>query len=442
MHAIAILSLAVLATAVPHRHSHQHLHAKKNLEVALAGRDNIDWNLGTCGGSTGFTCGTGFCCSKWGYCGTDSDYCGAGCQFGACNGEKGDKGEAAPANNTATTISLGKVFPVAYTLSPAMSSIAWPAEAPATTLTAKVSAVADKGHSSQTYGAAPPAYSSPVESPASSVATPAYTAPSSSSEAAPVAISSTTPPVYSATTTKSHSAPAPTSPSVPAYSSPSSSSSGGDAGLGNVYSMYTGNGEQSVGWPAESLWMSFDDAWKGNLDIMAKSCTQWGVDNNSDQENADLKSAIQSVAQSSGVDERFILAIVMQESNGCVRAPTTSYSVSNPGLMQSFEGTATCNPGSSTAPQGQTPCPSSSITNMIEQGTNGSKAGDMSLVYALQQAGCDDISKYYKAARIYNSGSIASGGDLGSGVATHCYASDVANRLTGWTTATCGCNLD
>jgi hypothetical protein len=33
----------------------------------------------------------------------------------------------------------------------------------------------------------------------------------------------------------------------------------------------------------------------------------------------DLKSAIQSVAKSSGVDERFILGIVMQESGGCVR---------------------------------------------------------------------------------------------------------------------------
>ena len=254
------------------------------------------------------------------------------------------------------------------------------------------------------------------------------------------------PPVYSAPTptavsTTSYSAPAATSASAPSHSSPPSSNGGG-TGLGNVYKMYTGTGEQAHGWPAESTWMSFDDAWTANLAITAKSCTQWGVDNNSDQENADLKSAIQSVAQSSGVDERFILAIVMQESNGCVRAPTTSYSVQNPGLMQSYEGTATCNPGSSTAPQGQTPCPSDSIKGMVEQGTNGSKAGDMSLVYALQQAGCDDVSRYYKAARIYNSGSIAQGGDLGGGVATHCYASNVANRLTGWTTATCGCDLD
>lgn len=79
---------------------------------------------------------------------------------------------------------------------------------------------------------------------------------------------------------------------------------------------------------------------------------------------------------------------------------------------------------------------------MISQGTNGLNPGDTSLVNALQQAGCEDVSKYYKAARIYNSGSVASTGDLGEGVATHCYASNIANRLTGWTTATCGCDLN
>ncbi|KAK4617955.1 hypothetical protein CLAFUW4_12508 [Fulvia fulva] len=342
-------------------------------------------------------------------------------------------------------------------MSEQMSKVAWPTlsldvpnvySAPATTLVTKASAITDKGHHPQTYGVAPPAYSSPAESPASPEA-PAYTAPSSSSTAqAPVATSKTMEAsIYSAPTTTSissttYAAPvASASPSAPTYSSTSSSSSG-STGLGNIYKMYTGTGEASSGWPSESTWISFDAAWTSNLDIMAKSCTQWGVPNNSDEENANLKSAIQSVAASSGVDERFVLAIVMQESNGCVRAPTTTYSVSNPGLMQSFKGTATCNPGTATAPQGQSPCPADSITQMISQGTNGSNPGDMSLVYALQKAGCDDVSKYYKAARIYNSGSVASDGDLAGGVATHCYASNVANRLTGWTTATCGCDLD
>jgi len=29
-------------------------------------------------------CGSGLCCSKWGYCGTTADYCGDGCREGPC----------------------------------------------------------------------------------------------------------------------------------------------------------------------------------------------------------------------------------------------------------------------------------------------------------------------------------------------------------------------
>ncbi|KAF2395846.1 glycoside hydrolase/deacetylase, partial [Trichodelitschia bisporula] len=36
--------------------------------------------VGICGGNTGFTCGEGFCCSQWGYCGQTEAYCGTGCQ--------------------------------------------------------------------------------------------------------------------------------------------------------------------------------------------------------------------------------------------------------------------------------------------------------------------------------------------------------------------------
>lgn len=81
---------------------------------------------------------------------------------------------------------------------------------------------------------------------------------------------------------------------------------------------------------------------------------------------------------------------------------------------------------------------------MILDGTTGtldvSDGGD-GLMQTMQQAGCEDVSKYYKAARIYNSGSVT-GGDLSLGVATHCYAADIANRLTGWTDAASGCELD
>jgi hypothetical protein len=69
-----------------------------------------------------------------------------------------------------------------------------------------------------------------------------------------------------------------------------------------------------------------------------QSCTQFQVENNSEDEIKDLKASIQEVAESTGIDSRFIMAIMMQESNGCVRAPTTAYSHANPGLMQSNQG--------------------------------------------------------------------------------------------------------
>jgi len=58
----------------------------------------------------------------------------------------------------------------------------------------------------------------------------------------------------------------------------------------------------------------------------------------------------------------------------------------------------------------------------------------------MAQAGGSDVSTYYKAARIYNSGSIDPSGNLGAGIATHCYASDIANRLTGWASGPSTCN--
>jgi hypothetical protein len=76
---------------------------------------------------------------------------------------------------------------------------------------------------------------------------------------------------------------------------------------------------------------------------------------------------------------------------------------------------------------------------MLTDGAGGTAAGD-GLKQGLAQAGCSDVSKYYKAARIYNSGSIAAGGNLGGGVATHCYSSDIANRLTGWYAGTSKCD--
>lgn len=168
---------------------------------------------------------------------------------------------------------------------------------------------------------------------------------------------------------------------------------------------------------------------------MKSSCAQWNVPNNSDEEINLIKSSINSVAQSSSLDPRFILAIVMQESNGCVRVPTTSYSVTNPGLMQSHEGTGTCNDGTNV----QNPCPASEILQMIKDGSEGTAAG-AGLQQCLAQEGGSGPTAYYKAARCYNSGSVAPSGNLGQGVATHCYVSDITNRLLGWSSGASNCN--
>lgn len=152
-----------------------------------------------------------------------------------------------------------------------------------------------------------------------------------------------------------------------------------------------------------------------------------------------MKSAILSVAaQSNVIDPRLILAIIMQESTGCVRVITTAYSVFNPGLMQSHNGSGTCN--TNNAPLGipgtgggvvQTPCPASEITQMIQDGTLGTSSGDgLEQIYNAQTV--TDVSRWYRTARAYNGGSVAASGLLEDGCCTRSYASDVANRLLGW----------
>lgn len=117
----------------------------------------------------------------------------------------------------------------------------------------------------------------------------------------------------------------------------------------------------------------------------------------------------------------------MQESKGCVRVQSTNNGVQNTGLMQSHDGTGSCNKDGSKT----TPCPSTMINQMIKDGTAGTSAGDgLKQCYEAQSG--EEAAKYFKAARTYNSGSVDPSGNLGQGCATHCYASDIANRVGGW----------
>ncbi|KAF2243033.1 hypothetical protein BU26DRAFT_384014, partial [Trematosphaeria pertusa] len=193
-----------------------------------------------------------------------------------------------------------------------------------------------------------------------------------------------------------------------------------------AYKVFGGDGTPAQGWPKQSDWKSFEDLWTANQGTMKASCSQFSQENDSDQEMNDIKSAIQATAKEASLPAEFLLAIVMQESKGCVRAPTTNYGYDNPGLMQSFQGKNSCNPSGS----GTVPCPSDTITGMIRDGAGiGLEFG---MQQAVAQSKADDVSKFYKGARIYNSGSVDASGNLGAGIATHCYSSDVANRLLGW----------
>lgn len=168
------------------------------------------------------------------------------------------------------------------------------------------------------------------------------------------------------------------------------------------------------------------------------SCDQYSVENNSDQELADLRAAILSVGHNSTLDVRLILAIVLQESEGCVRAPTSYWSHANPGLMQSYQGTGSCNTNNNTAGAPvdqalvQVPCSASQIRQQIQDGAVGTQTGP-GLATDWKQQGHTDVSGYYRTAKVYNAGiQTLQGSTELTGGPTGDYASDIANRLTGW----------
>lgn len=91
------------------------------------------------------------------------------------------------------------------------------------------------------------------------------------------------------------------------------------------YKMYWGDGSREAGWPTQEQWVSFEDMWNANKNkILRRSCgwNNWGQEN-SEAEIGALYDAIQQIARETKVDHRFILAVVIQESKGCVRVTTT-----------------------------------------------------------------------------------------------------------------------
>lgn len=194
----------------------------------------------------------------------------------------------------------------------------------------------------------------------------------------------------------------------------------------DVYTYYHGDASN---FPPKERWISFDKMWTANLNTFQNSCG-WLDEgsNNTPEMIQDIYDAIQDRANASLVDHRFILATILQESNGCARVGSTTSSggVHNPGLMQSHNGHAYDGKHSR-----------KSIFNMVQDGTQGTKDG-AGLVQNLNTYG-----NPYKAMRGYNSGYIPNSGDLSEKAgATACYVTDIANRLTGWVNAKSKCPGD
>lgn len=206
--------------------------------------------------------------------------------------------------------------------------------------------------------------------------------------------------------------------------------------VSDSYTFFQGNGSPEQGWPDQGAWGSFDELWNSFSPVMAQSCgwNGWGADDSAD-EIAAIRRSIEQVSGETGVDSRFILAIVMQESVGCVRVPTTNNGVVNPGLMQSHNGSGSC--------AGVNPCPEATILQMIRDGTAGTSSGDglqQTLGRTSSDLGGVSARAYYAAARLYNSGSVDYNDLNNAFTSTHCYATHVANRLKGWVLAPAGCN--
>ncbi|KAG6008253.1 hypothetical protein E4U21_004715 [Claviceps maximensis] len=188
------------------------------------------------------------------------------------------------------------------------------------------------------------------------------------------------------------------------------------------YVMYYGKGGAPDGWPPSHSWVSFENMFRNYRAKMMMSCSgeyPHQTDNTESEINA-IYDGIQRASGASGVDHRFVLAILMQESYGCVRSPSTNYGIRRAGMMQSYDGDFSCNEGIV-----QYPCPEHFIWKMIDEAVAGSRHGE-GLAGCLNRIEGDDASVFYKAARLYNSGFISTTKELQNGVGSHCYASDIA----------------
>ena len=216
-----------------------------------------------------------------------------------------------------------------------------------------------------------------------------------------------------------------------------------------MYTEYDGDGSAADRWPKMSDWLSFQAQISNLQTVIGQNCPD-GVPSNSQAETTQLVNSILTVGAGTFLDPRWILATVMQESNGCVRVKTNLLNNPKTGVLQSYYGRTSCNHNGTL----EIPCPAATIQQMIMNGAVAAVDG-ITLVSALNLAtGMFDFEPgqaFYRASRLYNSGpgslTPAMNGDLGRALdgASRCYSSDIANRLIGWTNGNGGrspCTLD
>lgn len=314
-----------------------------------------------------------------------------------------------------------------------------PAEtgAPTAAATTSVDALPTAAASSS-VGALPTSIVSPpmsiVSPPVSVVSTSSSASAASSAPGAPggIFVTSKTPAATTSKVVVSSTEKASSTPQATSSADTSSSTGAAAPALSGRGPAYSGDGSVAAKWPAQSQWISFESMWSLNVKNINSQCT--GGIQNSATETQEIHDGIVAASSQYGVPEQFILAVILQESHGCVRVGQTTSpgaAVPNPGIMQDHNGSHNCVGAAVGA------CSSAEITGMIADGVDGTSEGrglkqEMAAAPAL--GGASTAQNVYIAARLYNSGdnSYTKGADLSAGGATSSYPGDIANRMLGY----------
>lgn len=455
---IPFVSARAWSPAPLHGRGHAHLHngVKVRQESAeIFGRAvSMD---GQCGASAGGNvCRQGACCSSVGWCGYGDAWCGKGCQADFSGG-----GVCSPAGPDAN-FGLGSRSSFSQQATSASSSSAssssGTSEGSGSLPIVKQQRVHESGPGSADPKSLPATLSTSSAGPSSSSGgqiTAANFVSSSSSQGATTAPSTSGGQITAANFVSSSSGQGATTASIQATGVQGVSQS--LATPGNIpANAPQGPGQEKAGkvtkgsstaasltgsdgsaWPEIDEWYeSYEAMWTANQAVMTYPCYGGGAANSASELSA-LSSAIPAVAASAGVDSRVVLAIVLQESHGCVRLMTTgSGSPSNPGIMQSHNGVGSC------FGYGSKPCPAEMITQMLVDGVMGGSdpkaENNDNLLIALAGSPAEEHTalKYYQMARFYNggNGTAIDWTNLGitGSASTATYPMAIAQRLVGW----------